>query len=193
MVNDSSFSFDLTRKSCDAGFCLWIEVVILVGGECVGSKVCGSPCVMSCMSNYTARFWVSFVQPFLGIAVLPYWPQENVKHLFLFSSFCFSESLCFQSNLSPLLCVNYCFMSFLLPFWSSCELYLRSLNVLYRSFCMAKLRTIVFHITKSDLKLISSSFFYALSYWILQVHNPRRHKISQWANLDFDKKEGTCF
>lgn len=37
-------------------------------GECVSGEVCGSPCVVSRMSS-RKRFRVSFLQPFLGIAV----------------------------------------------------------------------------------------------------------------------------
>lgn len=125
MVNDSSFSFDLTHKSYDRGFCLSVTVVILVWRSwlvvnCVGVHV----------SCHVCTAGVSFVQPFLGMAVLRYWPQENEKHLFLFSpSFPLSEPACL--NLSPLLCY-YCFMRLR----SLCELQLRSFKGLYRCFCM---------------------------------------------------------
>lgn len=85
MVNDSSFSFDSTLRPSGVGFCLSFTVVIWVWergltAKCVGVHVSCHICAVVqqdsefCLWNL---FWIA--------VFTVHWPQENVKHLFLFS------------------------------------------------------------------------------------------------------------
>lgn len=111
MVNDSSFSFDLTRKSRSISFCLSITVVIMLWENDLGVKCVGvhMSCHVRAVIQQDSRVSLfHLLKSFLSIAASSCWPQEHVKHLFLFSSSVFlRKTLLVWSNSSPLLYDSY--------------------------------------------------------------------------------------